>query len=260
MGNFAVADLHGCYTQWRQIQSFCKDSDRIFVLGDCIDRSLHGFDTLKSVLNDPRTTLLCGNHEDMMLQALIADRDWEFDQDDDMAFYRWFNNGGKVTYDDWQQEGRDFNWISVLQHLPLWAKYTNQEGQEITMTHSGVTPKVGWDISSVGRKPLLWDRDHLRALRWHRSDNEIVVHGHTTSISLLEKLNILKETDIDDPVMIKYCQGHKIDIDLCSYYTGICCLLDLDSLQPIYFNSEGKINDSRSLEVDSGIRKLVPSV
>lgn len=226
MGNFAVADLHGCYTQWRQIQSFCKDSDRIFVLGDCIDRSIHGFDTLKSVLNDPRTTLLCGNHEDMMLQALIVDRDWEFDQSDDMAFYRWFNNGGKVTYDDWQQEGRDFNWISVLQHLPLWAKYTNQEGQEIIMTHSGVTPKVGWDISSVGRKPLLWDRDHLRALRWHRSDNEIIVHGHTP-IALMPHFDG-KDIEIE-PGAFWYCDGHKCNIDNCGFATGNICLLDLDT-------------------------------
>ena len=54
MGAYAVSDLHGCYKQWKQIQSFCGPNDRIFVLGDCIDRSIDGFDTLKSVLNDSR--------------------------------------------------------------------------------------------------------------------------------------------------------------------------------------------------------------
>ena len=77
MGNYAVSDLHSCYEQWKQIQSFCKDSDRIYVLGDCVDRGLRSLDTLKSVLGDSRTTLIRGNHEDMMLKALIAERDFE---------------------------------------------------------------------------------------------------------------------------------------------------------------------------------------
>lgn len=226
MGNFAVSDLHSCYNQWRQIQSFCKDSDRIFVLGDCIDRGIASLDTLKSVLNDSRTTLICGNHEDMMLQALIADRDFEEDQDD-MAFYRWFNNGGKTTYDDWQQEGRNFDWIPVLQNLPLWAKYTNQEGKEIIMTHSGVVPKSSYTVADCSRKALLWDRDHVREKRWHRSENEIDLHGHTP-IALMPHFKKFRDIEIE-PGAFWYCEGHKCNIDNCGFATGYICLLDLDT-------------------------------
>lgn len=233
MGAYAVADLHSCYKQWRQIQSFCKDSDRIFVLGDCIDRGIESLDTLKSVLRDPRTTLIMGNHEAMMLDVLIADRDWEFDQTDSMAFWRWFNNGGKVTYDDWQQEGRNFDWIPTLQHLPLWAKYTNEEGVDIIMTHSGAVGKHGYPIDSCGRKALLWDRKHLNERKWHRGVNEIIVHGHTP-IPLMPQF---ENKDIEiEPGALWYCDNHKCNIDNCGYATGCICLLDLNTWDEHIFN------------------------
>ena len=233
MSNFAVADLHGCYNQWRQIQTFCKDSDRIYVLGDCIDRNEDSLKTLKSVLNDPRVTLLCGNHEDMMLQSLIAERDWEFEQDD-MALYRWRSNGGSITFDQWIEDGRNFDWISVLQHLPLWAKYTNSEGKNIVMTHSGATPKIGYDVSSLTRKTLLWDRKCIEELRWHRDENEIAVYGHTP-ILLMPQLKNWPQDEIE-PGAFWHCDMHKCNIDNGGCWTGYICLLDLDTWEEHIFN------------------------
>ena len=37
------------------------------------------------------------------------------------------------------------------------------------------------------------------------------------------------------PDDIVYADGHKYDIDLSSYSSGVTCLLDLDNLLPIYF-------------------------
>lgn len=231
MSNFCVSDLHGCYKQWRQIQTFCKDSDRIYVLGDCIDRNEDSLKTLKSVLNDPRTTLLCGNHEDMMLQALIAERSFEFNQDD-MALYRWRSNGGTITFDQWQADGRNFDWISVLQHLPLWAKYTNSEGQEITMVHSGATPKKNYGIDSLSREALVWDRDNVKAVKWYRNENEIWIHGH---LPILLMPQLPKNAEIE-PGAFWYCENHKCNIDNGGCWTGYICLLDLDTWEEHIFN------------------------
>lgn len=231
MGAYAVSDLHGCYKQWKQIQSFCGPNDRIFVLGDCIDRSFDGFKTLKSVLNDSRTVLLCGNHEDMMANALHEDMhdDW------DMEGYRWFSNGGRSTYDSWQEDGRNFQWISVIKNLPLWAKYTNTDGKEIIMTHSGVVPKRGYDISSCSRKALLWDRTSLRDTRWHRSENEIFIHGHTP-IAIMPQFEG-KDIEIE-PGAFWYCNGHKCNLDNGGVWTGNICLLDLDTFDEHIFMGE----------------------
>lgn len=47
-----------------------------------------------------------------------------------------------------------------------------------------------------------------------------MVHGHTP---------------VKGPDILVYADRHKIDIDLASYKTGRTCLLNLDSLLPIYF-------------------------
>ena len=223
MSNYAVSDLHGCYNQWKAIQTFCKENDRIYVLGDCIDRSPEGFDTLKSVMRDPRTTLIRGNHEQMMADALAEERDYGYS---DYWMWIWFNNGGKSTYDAWQEDGRKFDWISTINHLPLWAKYTNAQGQEIIMNHSGITPKAGWSVADMAPKELLWNRDHLRALKWHRAENEIVVHGHTPILSMSQFKN--QEIEIE-PGAFWYCENHKVNIDNGGVWTGDICLLDLDT-------------------------------
>lgn len=254
MSVYAVADLHGCWTQWNSIRNFLKEDDKLFVLGDCIDRGDSGLAILQEALDDPRCTVLCGNHEDMMADALDEEVRYGYS---DYWIWRWFQNGGRITYDQWQEAGMDFSWIGKIKGLPLFAEYTNTQGDRILMTHSGRIPRKGYENSPQSRRLLLWDRDHLKERKWHREENEFIVHGHTTIIHLLEDLNILEESDIAHPRIIKYCDKHKINIDLCSYYTGICALLDLDSLKPIYFNLEGKINDARSLEVDSRVRKLV---
>lgn len=228
MGNFAVSDLHGCFTQWRQIQSFCKDSDRIFVLGDCVDRLATGFNTLKSVLNDPRTTMLCGNHEDMMAYTLAEERDEGI-----ADFHFWFSNGGQETYDNWCQDGRKFEWITVIQHLPTHASYINIEGKEILMNHSGVMPKPGYGMSTCGRQALLWDRKAIREQKWHYDENQIIIHGHTP-IPLMPQFK--KFTDVEiEPGAFWYCEGHRCNIDTGSCWTGAVCLLNLDTFEEHIF-------------------------
>lgn len=229
MSVFAVSDLHGCLPQWKEIQKFCKENDRIFVLGDCIDRGSEGFNTLKSVLNDHRTTLLKGNHENMMAESLMEERDYGYS---DYWMWMWFNNGGRTTYDAWQEDGSDFKWISVLNNLPNWATYTNDAGLQIVMSHSGITPKKGWSVGDCSYKDLLWDRHHLNSKHWHRDENEIVIHGHTP-IPLMPQF---EDKDIEiEPGAFWYCEGHKCNIDNGAFWTGNVCLLDLNTWEEHIF-------------------------
>lgn len=222
MSTYAVADFHGCWKQWEEIKKFLKENDKLFILGDCIDRKSGGLAILTETLNDPRCTVLCGNHEDMMADALE-----ELEEGySDYWTYRWFSNGGQVTYDEWQEVGRDFGWIKRIKELPLWAEYTNQEGDRIILSHSGVTPKQGWSMDSLSRRALLWDRDHLKDISWHGADNEFVIHGHTP-IALMP---FYKNKGVEvEPGACHYCDGHKINIDNAGCWTDNICVLDLDT-------------------------------
>ena len=43
------------------------------------------------------------------------------------------------------------------------------------------------------------------------------------------------EKSVDNIEIVTYCDGHKIDIDLCTVYTDKVAILNLDTLIPIYF-------------------------
>ena len=220
MGNFCVSDLHGCYNHWKQIQKFCKDSDRIFVLGDCIDRGPEPLDTLKSVLNDPRAVLIKGNHEQMFQNVLEEEQNFGIPCE---SWDIWSQNGGIITYDHWQMDGRKFEWISVLKHLPLQATYINPEGDKFFMTHSGTPPvayrqKTGIPVASG--HDCLWDRQHVS----NGYNGEWICVGGHTPIAFLLPYN----TNWPGGIW-SYCGGRKINLDNGTFASGISCLLDLDT-------------------------------
>lgn len=223
MSVYAVSDLHGCWNQWNEIRKSLKEDDKLFLLGDCIDRKEGGLAILQEAMGDERVTVLCGNHEDMMMEALDEELTYG---NSDYWMWRWFSNGGRITYDEWQEAGRDFSWINKIRALPLWAEYTNKDGDHILMTHSGAVPKRGWDFHPQGRRLYLWDRDHLKNFHWHRDENEFIVHGHTP-IPIMPQFNG-KDVEIE-PGAFWYCDCHKINIDNGGVWTGNICLLDLDT-------------------------------
>ena len=229
MSTYAVADLHGCWKQWEEIKKFLQENDRLFILGDCIDRQPGGLAILTEALNDPRCVVLCGNHEDMMADALEEEVQYGYS---DYWIWSWFSNGGQATYDEWQEAGRDFKWIERIRKLPLWAEYINKDGDRIILSHSGVMPKRGWSMDSLSRKSLLWDRDHLTEISWHGADNEFDVHGHTP-IALMP---FYKDKDIEiEPGACYYCSSHKINIDNGGCWTDNICVLDLDTFDEHIF-------------------------
>lgn len=69
---YVMSDVHGCEARYRDIlrQIRLTAEDRLYILGDVIDRHPGGLHILRHTMKDPRITLLLGNHERMMLEAL----------------------------------------------------------------------------------------------------------------------------------------------------------------------------------------------
>lgn len=242
---FAVSDLHGQRALWEQIKAYLQPDDRLYFLGDAIDRGPDGYAIMKELLLDGRATYLMGNHEFMMMEALQEIRhyggEWVGEKLD-----LWMYNGCYPTLNAWAENGAMYDWIYVIdKEMPEYVEYVNKQGQIVALSHAGFTP----GRRSAWRYDAVWDRKHLLNLvpSDFQDGHLIVVHGHTPGILLVEKLNACKYNATNGRTFdfknnngaIFYGEGFvKVDIDCGCFATGHTVLLDLDTWETIPFNTE----------------------
>jgi len=235
---YAFSDLHGNYILWKNIQNFLDDSDIAFCLGDCCDRGLNGISIMQEILEDPRIIYLQGNHERMFLNGVAAYNDLESAYFGLQDYALWIGNGGASTAEiyfnlDREKQEQLYKQIHELKTSSL---YINKNNQNIFLCHAGCQPSDATIEPSINIKYLyLWDRNHIN-LNWENKEeykNTFIIHGHTP-VQYIKK-------DKDYNNILKYCDNHKISIDLGSYITNKIALLDLDSLEAIYFYEKGQV-------------------
>ena len=72
---YVLSDIHGRTDRFREVmrQINLRKEDHLYVLGDVIDRYPDGLRILRNLLKRSNVTVLLGNHEHMMLEALTKD-------------------------------------------------------------------------------------------------------------------------------------------------------------------------------------------
>ena len=98
MATYVVSDLHGHYDVFRQGLKTIKfnNEDRLYVVGDAIDRGSDGVRILREIQRRENMDLILGNHEFMMLNSVDPNGSYKCDGDDaDLWLY---SNGGIYTY------------------------------------------------------------------------------------------------------------------------------------------------------------------
>ena len=97
---YVCSDLHGRFDRYEKLLSEIQlgDDDKLYVLGDMIDRGPDGIRILLDMMERPNIVPFLGNHEHMMLMAL-----WERDHTEDWTHApyaaNWLRegNGGWTT-------------------------------------------------------------------------------------------------------------------------------------------------------------------
>ena len=226
---YACSDLHGRLDLWEKISTYCDESDKIYFLGDAIDRGSDGIKLMYKLLTDKRVTYLKGNHEDMFV---------EFGTDlieiPHQSISLWYQNGGAPTIDAFEKlsfEAKE-SLIRKINVLPYTAEYINKNGLKIYMNHSGYIQSKNIVLSKEQEyHNILWSRKHFHI---PVEEGSIMVHGHTP-VEYMSRF--CKEAPSDIYKIFKYDNNTKIDLDLSSAFTDIVALLDLDTLEPIYFST-----------------------
>jgi serine/threonine protein phosphatase 1 len=85
-----MSDIHGQYTAFLHMLDLIHftSRDRLCVLGDAIDRGPDGIAVLQHIMRTPNITMILGNHENMMLEAIVGEQG---------KSYSWFHNGFEPT-------------------------------------------------------------------------------------------------------------------------------------------------------------------
>lgn len=221
MNKYAISDLHGRYDLYEKVCEFLKPDDIVYFLGDACDRGPDGWKLLKAIYNNPQWNYLMGNHEHMLIEAMkehLGIQNSYYESPIELCLY----NGGLETLNGWIEEGASEEWIHKLSALPYREELRPAEDEIMVLCHSGYTPgkKGVLDILFLNEaEQYLWNREHMYD-KWPENTNMYIIHGHTP---------------LKKPEILVYADGHKYDIDLLSYSSGVTCLLDLDTLLPIYF-------------------------
>jgi diadenosine tetraphosphatase ApaH/serine/threonine PP2A family protein phosphatase len=169
---YAIGDIHGCYTQLRNLLGHCRqhcgsNPSRFIFVGDYIDRGRHSREVVDFLIETQasapeRFVCLRGNHDDMAVNAALG-------QDVEI----WLANGGGATLRSYGVGRADemvrahLDW---LDSLPLCMSDARR-----FYVHAGIMPGVPLERQS--KDVMLWIREPF--LSDPRDHGRFIVHGHT---------------------------------------------------------------------------------
>jgi serine/threonine protein phosphatase 1 len=182
---YAVGDVHGCLAQLAALHALVAQDlaarpiaePELVHLGDLVDRGPDSAGVVDLLSAGPPiaglpTVNLMGNHEHMMLSALVAS--------DPEPARQWMLNGGEASLRSWGVPSGTSPavWLEQIPtHHRLFLRdlaLTHRVGPYL-FVHAGVRPGVA--LSRQVRQDLLWIREPF--LSFGGDLGAVVVHGHT---------------------------------------------------------------------------------
>jgi len=176
--DFVVSDIHGCFDELRRALAdvdFIAENDRLFSVGDLIDRGPRSTETL-DWLARPWFHPCIGNHEDMALQS----------QHDNNVLFSWvFMNGGQwwLALD----AGTRDKYLAAFRQLPVVMEIENRYGR-VGIVHADVPEQLSWPAfldaleagDAAARDIAIWSRRRADDLVTGPVEGiDQVVCGHT---------------------------------------------------------------------------------
>ncbi|MDW0360840.1 metallophosphoesterase [Halomonas venusta] len=197
--DFFVGDIHGQYDlliEAMERVAFDKKTDRLFSVGDLIDRGADSFKCL-SLAFEPWFYGVRGNHEMLALNALEeGGKHWDL----------WLMNGGTWALSENIKEVKQIL-MEALRHLPYAREVEIEDGVRIGMVHA--EPPHDWnDVDATDPESLVWSRARIS-----RGDDSCVAN-----ISAV----IVGHTILERPQTL----GNVIYIDTGAFHTGRLTLID----------------------------------
>ena len=192
--DFVCGDIHGCFSYLEERLKeigFCKNSDRLFCVGDLIDR---GPESRMAVdyIEMPWFYSVLGNHEEMLIMAIAATDAY------DSYLYKCdhIGNGGRWAYKEKLAYKKRL--YQAVEKLPLIIQV-----EDVIIAHAALPAvKSIKDIEIAPRKyieTILWERENIPPVTIPGISKVYV--GHTI---VTEPTDYGITTNIDTGAYLKY--------------------------------------------------------
>lgn len=237
---YVCSDLHGQYDIYKTILGQLKKDDKLYILGDVIDRGPGGIKILQDIMqHKDQIEFFAGNHELMMIQSLFLQ--------DERQRKNWTkNNGGDITEEEFnklpkedQENIRNFLMSSLVY------KEIEVNGENIYLVHAKAATERGKKQETVEEFLNQGREDELGACLWTRlgdkkdknsnqfysekdigKDGAYTIVGHTPTFE--------GKIEVND---------YYADIDCGAAYSGNECLLRLNDGKFVYFDYNTKYRE-----------------
>lgn len=232
---YVCSDLHGQYELYKIMLGQLKDNDKLYILGDVIDRGPDGIKILQDILDHKnQVELFVGNHELMMIQSLF--------QKNEKELQNWIReaNGGKKTQNDFlklpieEQEK-----IKELLLQSTVYKEICVNGENIYLVHAKAyqttdkKQETVEDFLKKGREEELSDCVWARKNSIKGKDSNEV--WRESDISKNNVFTIIGHTPTDQNKIEVYDTYAIVDCGASNYGNG--CLLRLNDGKTVYFDN-----------------------
>jgi serine/threonine protein phosphatase 1 len=173
----AIGDIHGMHDKLTDLidKIKIKKSDEIIFLGDYIDRGPQSYEVIQTLIKIkkqyPKTTILRGNHEQLMMDANYG------------RGQTWIYNGGNTTLDSFREhDAHPSDYAEFFENLPLKHRVILPTGAgTYYFSHAGWNPrkKLSKQYDNPDPETLLWEREHVNEHQAPSAWDGIAVFGHT---------------------------------------------------------------------------------
>lgn len=215
--DFVVGDIHGCFGRLSARLGelgFCQQTDRLFSVGDLIDRGPSSHEVLDWI-DEPWFFPVCGNHERMAIGAVSGRVDREL----------YVQNGGGWFFE--LPESRRVTIAEILSTLPLAIEVDHPSGK-VAIVHADV---VGMDWPTF--KAVIAD---AAAGRIGGEAVNTLIAGTVWSRDRINQVSLAGVPGVDwlvtghTPARSPFALGNVVDIDTGAYATGDLTVLDMSAL------------------------------
>lgn len=221
---YALSDPHGCEKAFDRMleKTGFSDADRLYVLGDVLDRGSGGIRLLLRLAQMKNAVLLRGNHEQTALRMLRACPGGRVPDRLHLAAFRlWLADGGRSTYESFLalREEEQAALLRYLSSLPFYVE-VKVGGRSFFLSHTLPDRETFSDFDSCRMSEFLYGEPDYEETY---DENRFFVTGHTPT-------NL-----IDEGYRGRIWKGnHHLAIDCGAAFGGNLGCVCLDTLEEFY--------------------------